>query len=1012
MKKIACINKKTVYLSILLILTAYTGLCQQLAFDKLSTNKNLSNTTIHTLIEDEYGFMWVGTNNGLNRYDGYGFTSIQLPENQNSTYQNPSILTLFKDHNDIIWTGVKDGGILAYNTKNDQFIDSEFTSSDIIDWNTTTVRTIYEDSRHWLWIGTYGGGCVVLNKDRKILFHFATYLEKKNHKLSNDYVFDFAEDRTGNVYIATAGEGLNLFNIATRKISHLHSPFAEDMNSFSKTLCLDQNETLWIGTEGNGLYSFTLPTDSWLAYTQTDFYNPISSNIITDILLDIDNSIWVSTDGGGLNHIRADRKEIKSYRYAPSDPNGLSTDALYALHFDRSRNLWVGTFNGGLNIMKTITSPFCTEPKIDDQRKSGLRSVLGLETDNNGRTWIGTDGGGMFYFERDSKIVKLHNANHFLSGDQFNKVITCLKMGKDNAIWYGSFNKGLYRFDLRTKIIENFKHIENDPNTLIHNNVWDIEIDTSGGIWIATLGGGIDYYNPQTNKFRSYGDFQGRLSDYQVVDILLDQDEKNLWIATESKGLNKLNIQTNEIVNYRYANEDEQRLTSDRLQSLFEDHAGNIWIVSKEGIDKYNAESNQIKQVDVEHGFPIGIVYSVLEDQKHFIWISTSTGIHRLNPSDNSLIEFAPDQGLNSCLYNSKATHILQNGKLLFGGVHGYTLIDSDNVMLNKNEANPVFTFLRVADSKIGTGTIDDRTILTKNMNHSEAEVNLNYNDRGISFEFSSTEYTTPELNKFAYKLVGYEEEWKYTDHTQRKVSYSTLPIGDYVLKIKAANSSGTWSPKVRSLNIHVRPPFWKTKIFITILVILSISLLVLTYKWLLARQQKELGIQVLEQKREILLLRNENLEQEVQNKKAEISASAFQIARKNQFLTDLKNRINKIRKSKELASETQLRRLVSTIDAEIKKDDYWSQFKQLFNETYKNFEKQLNDKYPNLTQNDHRLCSFIKMKLNNREIASVLNISSSSVEQSKYRIKKKMNLDKDEDLNTYLQNIDAKKQV
>ncbi|MFK7949586.1 MAG: two-component regulator propeller domain-containing protein [Saprospiraceae bacterium] len=983
-------------------------------FDKLTSNLGLSNNTVYSILEDELGFVWIGTKSGLNRYDGYNFKTFPIPTINNENSTNPTVFSLLIDDNNLIWIGLKDAGLIVYDKENNTFQRFPFDNNSTVDWTTITVKSIYKDSRNWLWIGTFGGGTIVLDDNRQVIFHFCTYCNaEKNERLSNDFVFDFEEDELSNIYIATAGKGLNVFKFKTKSIETIHATDKEDLNSYSKTLCLDDSKTLWIGTEGNGLYAFDLEEREWNIYRTNSTQNSISSNIITNIQLDENGQLWLATDGGGLNQFNQETKQFQRFQYTATQPNSLNTDALYNLHFDKSDNLWIGTFNGGVNILKAIQAPFYTNRQYDLEKKQDLRSVLTVQEDENGRVWLGTDGGGIFYFDINKDNLVLKNATELLRQGSFNDVITCIETNGNKGFWYGSFANGLNYFDYKTKTIQRFVHDDNNSKSLIHNNVWDLEMDKTGGLWIGTLGGGIDYLPKGETTFQHFGNFNNQLTDIQIIDILLDENNQYLWIATESKGLNRLNIKTKKVQQFQANTNAKNTIRSNNIQALFEDKK-NIWVITEVGLDKISLKNDSITPLNFNYKFSVGTINSIEEDEQGFLWLSTSTGIHRLNPKDHTIIEFGIEKALENNIFNPKAALELSDGRIVFGGVNGFSVVEPKLLSLNENIAIPVFTDFKLLNESVKIGKHDGRMILNKNLNAKNAEIRLSYKDRSITFEFSTTEFTNPNRNKFAYKLIGFDKKWNYVDANQRSIFYSSLNGGKYQLQIKSANSSGIWNDEIRTIDIIVKPPFWETTWFILMSIIVIISSILWIYRFLLNRQKEVYERQVLEQEQEllkkeqeILQLQNKNLAEEVTNKKAELNASILQVAHKNEFLTVLKKRIRKIKSDADESAAKPLRSVVNIINTELRQEDYWDKFQLIFNQTFQDFIKKLATKHPNLTQNDHRLSCFIKMKLNNREIALILNITLSAVEQAKYRLKKKIDLEKSKSLNEYIQKFE-----
>lgn len=980
-------------------------------FEKLTTSAGLSNNTVHAIIEDDLGFIWVGTKSGLNRYDGYEFKNVKVELGDNSTASSLTVYSLLMDQNKVMWIGLRDLGLIAYDRANHSFQSFPFDENSTVDWSTITVRSIFEDSRSWLWIGTFGGGAIVLDEHRKVKYHFCTYCnEEKQERLSNDFVFDFEEDIYGNVYIATAGKGLNVFQVGEGSIEQISSPFQEDMNSFSKTLCLDNSNRLWVGTEGSGLYSLDISKGIWQSYKDGSSSLSIEDKVVRDIQLDRNGNLWVATDGGGLYEYNSESSVFQNFRYDAEKFNALNTNALYTLHMDTRSNLWIGTFNGGVNLLKAIQAPFYRAREYDKERKLGLRSVLSVAEDDQARVWLGSDGAGLFYFDAEGTPLELKNAASLLKQGKFNDVITCIEPNGDQGIWYGSYAEGLTYYDFQTGSITTYLESESDSTSLAHNNVWDLEMDKKGGLWIGTLGGGIDYLPSSSSAFQH---FKGPLSDVQIVDILVDQRNQYLWIATENNGLNRLNLQARTLEYFDSEGLDgKDRLSSNNLLGLFEDKMGFIWVVSDIGLDKINPETSEVSRVNFSHRFSLGNIYNIEEDKEGFIWIATSKGIDRLDTKDNTIIELGFESVSNN-IYNARAGEKLEDGRILFGGVEGFSLIEPSALQFNDHNITAVFTSLKIGNSEIEIGRINGRVILNKDLNSEDAEVRLNYQDRSILFEISTTEYIDPERNKYAYRLEGFDDEWTYVESSQRDIFYSSLKGGKYRLQIKATNSSGVWSDKIRSLDIVVKPPIWETSWFILLTILLLGCIIFYIYRFLLNRQKEIYEKQALQQQQEllrkeqeILQLQNINLEEEISNKKAELSASILQVAHKNEFLTVLKGRISKIKSEADESAAKPLRSVVNIINSELRQEDYWEQFQLIFNQTFQDFIKKLEVEFPVLTSNDHRLCCFIKMKLNNREIASILNITLSAVEQAKYRLKKKIGLQKAESLYDFIQNF------
>lgn len=976
------------------------------SFEHLTVGDGLSHNTVYSLLQDQSGMFWVGTRYGLNRYDGYDF-QVFTPGEKEGSISGPQILCLLEDKKGQIWAGHRDRGISIYDKSTGRF--TPYTSDEdgyfSIDWTTITVRALYQDSRGLIWVGTFGGGVIVLDKEGELVHHFTTYSESSfSGQISNDFVFDFSEDANGDVYVATSGKGLNLIRYADRKIDVLHAPDDNDLNSFDKALCLTSTGDVWVATSGSGLYRYQPKDKQWQSYTVPD---DISHPIVTDIVEDKAGKIWMSTDGGGLNVIDPTTDTREVYTYSPMRASSLNTDALYQLLFDGAGNLWVGSFNGGLNIHRAIQPPFITDRRYDLERAQGIRSVLAIAEDETGITWLGTDGGGLFSFSDRLTDIKAIRARPQVRGEVIDDVVTALAPDGNHGVWYGSYAEGLGYFDRRTATVTKFRHNEDDPGSLAHNNVWDLAVDSKGGLWIGLLGGGLDYLAPGAEVFEHFvrqPDDDASISGLQVIDLLLDQNKRYLWIATEGNGLNRMDLATKTFQRYLNKPDDSTSISSNQLRHIFQDNSGTIWIGTEhEGLNALSANDDHFVRYGLQNGYPFEMVNGISADDEGYLWITGLKRIFRWDTTDNSILELAEEKELGYNLYNPGAIQQLANGRLIFGGVNGFSLVDPRLVRPTVAAPEVLISELQLANRTIAPGLVDGREVLSGDINSKNAVIRLSYQDRGIAFHFAAPAYPNPQEVRYAYRLEGFYPDWTITSPGEQVAYFSSLKGGTYQLYVKAAGADGVWGKVSPPLSLIVQPPFWRTGWFIALLVGLIVLAVYLLNKELLRRQRERYQQQVLEREREILSLKNQTLKEEVATKQSELGASLLQMAHKNKFLNDLKNKIQQLKEKEENAPAKSLRSVIRLIDHELTQEDYWEQFQLIFDQGYQNFVSRLREVHPKLSVNDSRLCCFIRMELNNREIASVLNITLNGVEQAKYRLKKKMELEKEVNLNNYV---------
>lgn len=975
------------------------GANSPIAFDHLTAEDGLSHNTVYAILQDKYGLVWLGTRYGLNRYDGYDCKVFLPIEGDEKSLSTPTVLALMEDKSGKIWVGHREGGISIYDQmtgKFERFPNAPNLSG--VDWRKETVRGIFEDKKGQVWVATTGHGAFVFDEKGQLLEQLCTACEPRTKALSNNFVFDFVEDENGTVWIATDGHGLNGYDTRTKSTFLVNSDDALNLNSFEKSLCLDQRGNLWIGTAGSGLYRYNIASKQFTHfYPEKNNPNSLSHDLIRDLAVDSLGQVWVGTDGGGLNVFEPTTGQFQHIVSTASYPQALNSDAIYQLLFDQIGNLWVGTFNGGVNIRKAYSSPFFIHENQNEYRRLGLRSVLALAEDRAGTTWIGTDGGGLFYVEKMDKAIDLRPVAAFSK-----KVITSILPDGTGGIWLGSFADGLFHFNSRTGQIQNWRLRPGDATSLSHNNVWDLALDPHGGLWIGTLGGGLDYLPAGSSQFERFLPMPGNaaaISSVQVVDVLADQNGKYLWVATEDQGLNRLDFSSREITRYNMDGRDAAKnLNCNNLQCLFQDGQGRIWIGTEfKGLNLLTPETGLVQYFDTKDGLPSNMVNAIVADEQGLLWLTTQKGVVRWDPATNTAIDFGTDDNLRNNQYNPRAALRLRDGRLIFGGTNGFSMLAPNSLKSNPHAPNAVFTGLRIAGQGVLIGDWNERTVLNGNLNETQTQVRLNYADRGIIFEFTSTDFTDPSKNKFSYKLEGFDENWNEVGPAQHRAVYSSLKGGTYTLRLKASNSDNVWGKEQR-LRVIVDSPFWEKWWFVLLCAVISLGLAHLIVNYFLQRQKTAFQEKTFKAEQEIMRLKTENLEKEVEAKQSKLSASVLQSAHKNQFLADLKGQLQKLE-----AQPNEIRKVIRAIDGELNQEDYWEQFQITFKQTHQEFVQQLEKRHPDITNNDVRLCCFIRMGMSNAEVATILNITVNGVEQSKYRLKRKMGLEKEVSLNDYI---------
>jgi streptogramin lyase/DNA-binding CsgD family transcriptional regulator len=523
-------------------------------------------------------------------------------------------------------------------------------------------------------------------------------------------------------------------------------------------------------------------------------------------------------------------------------------------------------------------------------------------------------------------------------------------------------------------------------------HVWSITERKNGNLLVATVGDGIYTVDKQTkevSRFQTKTNTLNSLTDENITIVFADNSDR-IWIGSLDSGLDMVDESNNYNEYFKHNPLDSFSISNDEIRTIFQDRSGDIWIGTEGGGLNRWLGKGRFEHIDKEDGLIANSVMGITEDDNGLIWITTFKGISRLDKKTKAIKNFNFRTSQNANQFNQNAILTDSNGKLYFGGVNGLHAIEPESVIENNLQTELLFTDLKIYGESVPVGKLEDgRTILRKNI-ESSSDIWLSYLDQSFTIYFNAIDYTNPLENEFAFQMEGFNENWVYISAGQRSATYTNLDAGTYVFKIKHKE-------KIASIRIHIKPPFWKTTWFRIFAFLFSLGLIFSgLYFWIKRREAAD--------KRKILQLQNEKLATEVETKNSKLMFSSVQMAHKNEILTEVKKDLIDLQKT----PEKDTRSLVRKLDSELKNEDYWKEFNLYFNEVDQKFIDKIIEKYPELTKNDLRLCSLLRMNLSTKEIASLLNISTRAVEQSRYRLKKRLKLDKSEDLSKFITSFNS----
>jgi PAS domain S-box-containing protein len=821
---------------------------ENIRFDHLSSDQGLSQNSVLCISQDRNGFMWFGTYEGLNRFDGYEFKIYKSEIKNPYSLSNNSVQCLFEDHNGILWIGT-DGGLNRFDRAKDGFIHYMYDPNDSNSLSSNRIRWICEDRFGALWIGTSGGGLNQLDSERK---HFIRYQNNPHdpYSISQNIVSCTFVDKSGNLWVATDG-GLNRFDqTRNRFIRYRHDPANPHSLSenFAYRIFEDRSGILWIGLWNGGLDQYNREKDQFIHYkNRPENSFSLSSNIVRSIYEDRTGCLWVGTWGGGLNKFDRIHKRFIRYQSNPINPNSLSNNSVLSIYEDRSGLLWIGNEFGGINKFDRGKIKF-THYKMEPDNSNSLNNntIYSIsETIDKGKKtlWIGTQSGGLNRYEQEkNKFTSFKsNPNNPLSLSDNN--IRVILESRTGVLWIGT-NRGLNQFDRVKETSTRYFHDPNNPNSLSNNDVFSICEDRSGSVWVGTYGGGLNKFDPKTKKFTRFMNDPGNpnsISDNFIWSIIEDRSGI-LWIGTENGGLNQCGRDGNQFIHYQADRKDPAGISSNKILSIHEDQSGMLWIGTTEGLNKFDKGNKRFSRYQLTDGLPSNTIQSILEDEHGNLWLGTQKGLSKFDPQTNTFKNFNVSDGLQGNEFSVNACFRNRHGDMYFGGINGFNTFFPDSIKDNPYIPSIVIKDFQIFNKSVPVGEKNDGTVVLEKSIIETQEISLTYKENTFSFEFAALHLASPEQNKYAYMMEGFDKGWNYTDARRRFAMYANMNGGEYVFHVKGSNSDGIWNEEGATIRVMITPPFWLTLWFRFLLAAMVTGVIFWIYKWLV--QTRDLAAQ------------------------------------------------------------------------------------------------------------------------------------------------------------------------
>lgn len=793
---------------------------QYLRFENFNIEHGLSHNFAKCIWQDQQGFLWIGTRNGLNRYDSYSFRVFKNEINQNFSISNNQINNICERKNGELWIATGGGGINLYKPDLEQFQVFRNHKEDRNSVASDFVNCVMEDHRGLLWIGTEGKGLDLFDYEQNKFIHFTS---RQNSGLGDDYIRTIFEDSDHRIWIGTQSAGIHLYmeDGQTFKSYTLpaggHDPIS---TGDIRVIFEDSNQQLWIGTAGSGIFLYDAVRDSFrLFQPDSKLSESLHNRVVSAFEEDREGNIWIGTENGGLSVFDPVRGTSETYRNDELDLNSLSNNSILSLFKDDKDNLWIGTFNAGVDMINIDFDKIVHYRRKSDVSGLNHNKVLTIYEDSDSMIWIGTDGGGLNRFDPKTGLFKHYMHDGTSSSIGGNYVLSVCEM-KNGDLWVGTWRDGITVLDKSGKIKTHYKSVSEDESSMSCDIAWVIFQDDAEIIWIGTYEGGLNRFDPQTNGFVRYPYGSGMpfgTTSNRISSIMQDR-KGSLWIGTEGGGINRLDKQ-NESFQYYLKQESGNSISGNSIGCIHEDLHGNLWFGTINGLDYYDVDKDTFTNYSMAQGLGGNIVQGILEDEKGHLWISTNVGISRFNIETKEFKNYTGADGFQTGGFKELAYCRSKTGRMYFGGDNGFSAFWPDSIKDIAYDPPLLITGFQILDKELTINSDDlEDTDLTQSITMTD-QIILPYHSTVINIDFASLNFVSEERKKYRYRLSGFESAWRDAGF-RHSATYTNLDPGSYVFQVETVNNEGTWMDRPTELKLQVTPAFWQTWWFQTLVIL------------------------------------------------------------------------------------------------------------------------------------------------------------------------------------------------
>lgn len=773
----------------------------QISFDSYSSElfsyrRGLSQNTVQCVMQDSRGFIWIGTWDGLNRFDGYSFVSYKPDYNKpGGKISNETINALAEDSDGNLWIGTE-RGLNRYEFLTDTFHTFYYSFYNQNSIPSDSISALCFDNNGLLWIGTNRGLC---SYDAvKNVFTSYNHSRYKSSSIPSDIITDLFCDQNNKLWIGT-NAGLAWMDLTSGRISRMKSDEGADCKTVVSLAGF--NDQLWVGTSC-GLKVYEVNTFKLISLPLIE--EKLQRLQITAMVKGADGRVWIGTLNDGLFLYVPKTGWVQHFYSDFNTRYGLSNNSILSLFYSKTGELWVGTWHG-LNKYSAYTFKFPHYRMMGPSYDYGHNLVWAFAQMPDDKLLVGTEA-GLILLDRSTQAFSF-----FAPTTMSNVPVRSIYIDPKRDIWIGTFQDGLYHLNASGMIIKHY--VSGSESEIADNTIWKIVPQGNDYLWLATYRG-ISRLDIKTGLARNWispgYESPNQISNNTVNHIMLDRSGV-LWASTFD-GLNRLEPRSGKVFVFRNDKGNPNSLSNDRVLSSYEDRNGALWIGTMGGgLNRYDRKTGIIKRYGKEEGLNDNVIYDIIEDQKGFLWLTSNKGLIRMNPKDNTFIDYDINDGVQSHEFNLGAACLLDDGSIAVGGMNGFNLFNPATIRFNSQPPPVVITGFEVFNHPYG-----------HYIGHGDTIILDPYNNF-FSVSFAALDYSNPSKNQYAYILQNYDKDWTRTDASRRKADYTDVKPGTYLFRVKASNSDGVWNEQGIAFTIIIKPPFYQTWFFRIILIAIII---------------------------------------------------------------------------------------------------------------------------------------------------------------------------------------------